>query len=373
MVITFVYSFNRGTERLDLWHSLRQLSSTQSLPWLCLGDFNVSLSEDERVGYAASERDMQDFRDCLSYCSLVDHPYSGGLYTWYNKQVASPRWAKLDRLLANPAWFLQVPNSNVVVLPVGVYVVSQGWRVGQLGSRIFTLFSKLRYLCGSLKKIHSNEFAGLSARVLASKEELTASQRELQSSPLDQQLLSKEKSALGAYIKLKEAELRALAQRAKVTHLQQTDDNTRYFYASITARRTRNTVGAIEDIHGNYCAGHTELSQAFLAYYQTLLGSSEEVTLLPSLSSHHILTATSTLDVMVTSKEIEDALFSIDRNKSPGVDRYTSGFFKDTWGVTWSDFTAAVQEFFRKGTMPRAANSTLIALIPKCDSPRSVT
>ncbi|XP_074283502.1 uncharacterized protein LOC141608050 [Silene latifolia] len=76
---------------------------------------------------------------------------------------------------------------------------------------------------------------------------------------------------------------------------------------------------------------------------------------------------------MITPREIRAALNSIDNNKSPGVDGYSLGFFKDTWDITGPDFSAAVLEFFHHGKMPRAANSTLITLIPKTEAPHSVT
>ncbi|KAK9675842.1 hypothetical protein RND81_11G035500 [Saponaria officinalis] len=92
-LVTFVYSFNRASERLDLWSNLQQFSV--GLPWVCLGDFNVSLNSDERVGFVVHEKEMQEFQDCLCFCSLVDHPYTGGVYTWHNKQDASPKWPSL--------------------------------------------------------------------------------------------------------------------------------------------------------------------------------------------------------------------------------------------------------------------------------------
>ncbi|KAK9698111.1 hypothetical protein RND81_08G083400 [Saponaria officinalis] len=90
ILVTFVYALNRAIERLELWDQLRSLS-TGSLPWVCLGDFNVSLTSDERVGCVVHEREMQEFRDCLRDCSLVDHPYTGGVFTWHNKQENCPK------------------------------------------------------------------------------------------------------------------------------------------------------------------------------------------------------------------------------------------------------------------------------------------
>ncbi|XP_074306123.1 uncharacterized protein LOC141641355 [Silene latifolia] len=67
----------------------------------------------------------------------------------------------------------------------------------------------------------------------------------------------------------------------------------------------------------------------------------------------------------VDEMEIKKALFSIDSNKSPGQDGFSSQFFKTSWHIIKRDFCAAVTAFFRTGTMPPQANTTLLALIPK--------
>ncbi|KAK9714638.1 hypothetical protein RND81_06G108500 [Saponaria officinalis] len=404
-LVTFVYALNRASERLDLWDQLR-FFSVGSLPWTCLGDFNVSLSSDERMGCVIHEPEMQEFRDCLRDYSLEDHPYTGGVFTWHNKQDSCPKWEKLDRLLANQQWFLHFP-STVAFLPPGISdrasilltVASPGftrkqfrylncwssfsgfndlvladWHTPVYGSHIFALFSKLRRLRGVLKTIHATEFRGIAKRVADAKTRLSECQTLLLSSPAHQQLLAKEKSLLHSYRSLKGAEMRMLAQREKVQHLLQSDANTKYFYASIAARRSRNTIGAIEDMSGQLCSGHEEVSKAFLEFYTQLLGSTEDVSCLPAdIFSANTLHHCDHLTAAVTPHEIQAALFSIDKNKSPGVDGYSSGFFRDAWAVIGYDFTAAVQEFFQKSTMPRAANSTLIALIPKSDAPKSVS
>ncbi|XP_074300910.1 uncharacterized protein LOC141632247 [Silene latifolia] len=337
---TVVYAFNHANERIDLWNKLNAISAGLTGPWLCVGDFNVSLSSDEKH--------------------------------------ISPRWAKLDRLLVNPAWFLCL-NASVVFFPSGISdhapvllttastsnyhrpfkylnfwalspifkdLVARSWMTPRVGSQIFSLFSHLRDLRLDLKYIHHTEFNGLTARVAAAKTKLLECQQSLQTSPLDLLLLHKEKT---------------LVQE--------------YFYAGIAAMRVQNTIGAIADVHCIVCLGQENVAQVFLTYYQDLLGTSESNVPLPStMFQDHILAQPSHLDNMVTLSEIEAPLFSIDRNKSPGIDGYTSGFFRDTWEITGPAFAAAaVAEFFHKGIMPRAANSTLISLIPKSAAPKSIT
>ncbi|KAK9676260.1 hypothetical protein RND81_11G064900 [Saponaria officinalis] len=183
------------------------------------------------------------------------------------------------------------------------------------GSHIFALFSKLRSLRGVLKTIHATEFGGIVKRVADAKARLSECQTLLLSSPAHQQLLAQEKSLLHSYRSLKRAEMRMLAQRAKVQHLLQSDANTKYFYASIAARRCRNT---IEDV------------------------SCPPADIFSTNTLHHC----DHLTAAVSPHEIKAALFSIDKNKSLGVDGYSSGFFRDAWAVVGYDFTAAVQEFF---------------------------
>ncbi|KAK9750773.1 hypothetical protein RND81_02G221000 [Saponaria officinalis] len=316
-LVTFVYTYNRAPERLDLWDKL----------W----------------GFS------------------VDHPYTRGVFTWHNKQEAAPKWAKLDRLLVNQSWFLQMPTTTVTFLPFGIsdhapvilttalsvnchrpfrYLdcwvllsdfvgcVSSGWLSSSFGGSIYALFAKLRRLRAVLKSIHCTEFSDLRNRVAMVKLRLNDCQLRLQASPTSQLFLVEEKQLLGYYARLKTAEMRVLAQRAKVQHLKLSDGNTKYFYASITARKFRNTIGPIEDARGQLCTGHEAVSRAFLCYYQTLLGSSEPVTSLPGdLFLENVLCQPAHLDVMVTLPEIKAALWSIDRNKSLGVNGYSSGFF----------------------------------------------
>ena len=71
----------------------------------------------------------------------------------------------------------------------------------------------------------------------------------------------------------------------------------------------------------------------------------------------------------VEDEEIKIALFDIDDNKSPGPDGFSSKFFKSMWDTVSKDFCAAVKEFFESGEMLKEINATVIALIPKKDTP----
>lgn len=57
------------------------------LPWLCVGDFNEIVINEEKMGGALRrERQMIEFREALDYCSFRDLGFVCALFTWCNNQ-----------------------------------------------------------------------------------------------------------------------------------------------------------------------------------------------------------------------------------------------------------------------------------------------
>jgi len=67
----------------------------------------------------------------------------------------------------------------------------------------------------------------------------------------------------------------------------------------------------------------------------------------------------------VTEEEIKRVLFAMPKDKSLGPDSYTMEFYKSTWDIIGKEFILAIKSFFVKGFLPKAINSTILALIPK--------
>ncbi|GJR11656.1 putative reverse transcriptase domain, reverse transcriptase zinc-binding domain protein [Tanacetum coccineum] len=74
----------------------------------------------------------------------------------------------------------------------------------------------------------------------------------------------------------------------------------------------------------------------------------------------------------ISSQEVKSAMFSMGNDKSPGPDGFTAGFFKDTWDIIGADVIKAVSEFFTNGRLLKELNHTIIALIPKVNTPARV-
>ncbi|XP_074299343.1 uncharacterized protein LOC141630419 [Silene latifolia] len=203
--------------------------------------------------------------------------------------------------------------------------VKERWSNQYFGSHIGTLFLKLKKLRGYLRRIHTFSFTNLSDRVAGCKQALYQCQDKLSNSPMDPTLIDVERNLLQDYLMMKRAEIQVLFQRAKVQKLRLNDFSTTFFYFRLADRR--DTI---------------------------------------PFDTYNLLVQ------QVRVQEILDALKSIDRNKNPGIDGYSSRFFLDAWNLVVHDFKAAIFEFFQTCTMPKAANSTLLVLIPKMETPLTV-
>ena len=52
-------------------------------PWLCAGDFNEIIGQDEKLGGALrSHNQIQLFREVIDECSFMDMGFVGSKYTW---------------------------------------------------------------------------------------------------------------------------------------------------------------------------------------------------------------------------------------------------------------------------------------------------
>ncbi|XP_060195312.1 uncharacterized protein LOC132624568 [Lycium barbarum] len=119
-VATFVYVYNVKEDRKMMWDHLSHLSGNRKEPWIILGDFNVVLHRDDRLGgNTVTLAEVTDFQNCIDNCGLEEMANSGNTYTWSDKQAARI-FSKIDRVLVNGEWVDQMPTITAHVLPEGI-------------------------------------------------------------------------------------------------------------------------------------------------------------------------------------------------------------------------------------------------------------
>jgi len=110
---TGIYGFSIHNEKhktCDLINSIRYNHNNDN--WLLFGDFNMVLSEKEKIGGNPIDYHLSDlFNNTLNVCSLVDLGFKGDMFTWANNQADTHHLQeRLDRFLATPSWIDSYPN-----------------------------------------------------------------------------------------------------------------------------------------------------------------------------------------------------------------------------------------------------------------------
>ncbi|XP_060178025.1 uncharacterized protein LOC132607961 [Lycium barbarum] len=113
MLVSLVYAKCTQAERLELWDSLEDLSTSVDIPWMIGGDFNAITSVDEKFGgLPVTINEIQDFRGCIQNCGISDLGFSGSKFTWWNGQSGDDCiFKRLDRCMGNQ--LLQAKYSSV--------------------------------------------------------------------------------------------------------------------------------------------------------------------------------------------------------------------------------------------------------------------
>ncbi|XP_074291935.1 uncharacterized protein LOC141618753 [Silene latifolia] len=261
-------------------------------------------------GGQTKDEDMEAFVDCVTACGMVDIQATGAFFTWTNKQDAEHRkYSRLDRFLVNNEWLTGFPDMIGHFHPEAVFLprAKTVWDEHIQGTRMFCIAKKLK-------------------------------QNHL--------LITQEREALENLRRLTKARDSFLSQKAKSKWLEEDDANTAYFHAAIRKRCMSNTIIQIEDQHGRVCSETQSIQDAFLEYYNGLLGSRKLTDNVRSAvldfgkycNEEHI----SILNKPVLYEEVKQVVFSIPIDKSPGPDGYTSGFFRDSWELIGNDVVKAV-------------------------------
>ncbi|KAG5606965.1 hypothetical protein H5410_028457 [Solanum commersonii] len=117
-LITTVYARCSALERLELWEDIRWIANACFVPWVIGGDFNVVLNDSEKLGgLPVCQMETTDFAHCISDSGLIEFPFSGSLYTWWNGRTGEDSiFERLDRVLGNEAFWSECNNSEVTYL-----------------------------------------------------------------------------------------------------------------------------------------------------------------------------------------------------------------------------------------------------------------
>ncbi|VFQ86685.1 unnamed protein product [Cuscuta campestris] len=374
-----------------------------------IGDFNIVLKMDERIGgNPVNREESREFMDCLNLCGLEDLPFEGSKYTWCNNQGIGKRiYSKLDRILGNIEWIINfnfkahfreggISDHSAMILkqvkhdtrhsfkfcdmwtldPHFPQIVKEVWEEKHEGTTMLQVVQKLKLLKSPLKSLNRQKFQHLDKQIDIIRTELLSAQAILKNQIDAQTLKTEEKLRQELHLKLK-ANFLLKSQQSKADWLIYGDQDTKYFHAWVKKRRLQNQITSITNEDGLLVEGKKEVAKVLVNYFQKQLGIPND-TLdimkdIVNMGKCLYIEQQLMLIASPTQEEIKNCLFEIPNHKSPGPDGFSSGFFKHQWNVVGGLVTKAIQDFFQNGVPLKQINSTNITVIPKKDNPKSPT
>lgn len=145
------------------------------------------------------------------------------------------------------------------------------------------------------------------------------------------------------YSRMKEA---FIAQRTRSKWLKEGDSNSRFFHASINKRSRDNTIHGFQ-IGGSWVEEVGSVKQEVHNHFKSLFNEVKwPRSCLDGVAFNKITQSEEAkLTAEITLKEIEEAVWNCDSNKSPGPDGYNFFFIKKFWHIIRDDFYRMFKEF----------------------------
>ncbi|KAL9663716.1 hypothetical protein QQ045_019107 [Rhodiola kirilowii] len=395
--ITLFYGNPKASLRYKSWDLMKKLRRLIRSPWCLLGDLNEICGFSESTSSNLSRRaNMEQFRQALWDCGLMDLGYKGSKFTYSNKRLGRDEVrCRLDRAVGDELWVDRYPKMTIqhltshhsdhsplfLNLDGVINVQEKPFKFESMWMRDASITDtinrnwnpngriseKLSHLSQHLQIWNKKSFGNVGNQLRRLKEELI----EVRQGMCTRASSEKEKSITNDIDEWLIREESMWAQRSRVNWLSEGDNNTKFFHLKANVRRRINTISTLVDKDGRSISNQEDIENVAVSYFRELFASairlfdSEISTSLHCIPSIVIEEHNMVLTNPYIESEIKMALFQLYPFKAPGLDGFPAGFFQKFWNVIRQDFIEACFSILNEGAVPPGSNDTLIVLIPK--------
>lgn len=157
-----------------------------------------------------------------------------------------------------------------------------------------------------------------------------------------------------------------LCQKSSSKWLREGDSNTRFFHICINTNRRRNHLLTL-NVEETWIDEVPQMKNLATQPVRLRLVLNGVPFASLSCSDNELLIAP------FSTEEIKEVVWSCDGNKSLGPDGFSFSFFKSCWEVVEGDVVRYLNEFHANVVLPGAITSSFILLLPKKESPQSLS
>lgn len=401
--LTGVYGDPDFNLRSQVWEKISNLRISNNQAWMCIGDFDDILSQNEKEGLRPREnRQIENFRKFIDENGLLDMKLNGCRFTWSNNRLEGHVRERIDRMMCNAAWQLMFLDATLAAIPpIGsdhTPMILQPLQEGNRRQRRFfyeefweqhedlpniilgswsnnpgmSITEKINNVSRDLDEWNKSTFKRADMQIHRLKKKLL----KLENSSINEARMFKIRECRSQIGRLWEQEEKFWKARSRLKWLKEGDRNSRYFHATTIQRRAHNRVTRLKNVNGNWVEDQLELQGMITNHFSELFESSnplniEAVTRLIQPRVNRRMNEG--LLSPIEEGEVKRAVFFLGPHKAPGPDGLNGLFFKHHWDVVKEDIINTVKEFFRSGQFSSSLNETVITLVPKVNTSEEVS
>ena len=251
-------------------------------------------------------------------------------------------------------------------------VIKQAWEFSQPGTRMFTVWHKLKECRKQLGAWSRTSFGNIKKKIDILKQKI----HQAENNAIQDRMHDNINDLRRELNTLLEKEERMWRQRSRVSWLTQGDRNTKYFHGKASQRRRRNYISRLSDERGRWHDSNEEIADLMIEYYNTLFSTSNPTSLNEAVANVPKVVTVDMNNNLIRDfrdEEVEQAIKQMAPSKALGPDGMPPIFYQKYWHVVGSDVTTAVLSCLNSGRLLKSINHTFITLIPKVKCPEKVT
>ncbi|GAU20604.1 hypothetical protein TSUD_33400 [Trifolium subterraneum] len=371
---TCIYASPNPTLRPNFWNYLINLQTTITGPWMLLGDFNETLLPSDQRGGIFNHSRATIFADFMDKCTLLDLTTTGAFPEAFIEVLCifhsdhNPLQLRFGGLpiVRGPRPF----RFEATWIDHEEYadVVDRAWH-----SANHNLTQALNNVREKSITFNREIFGNIFHRKKHIERRLQGIQKYLERVDSTRHvILEKELQTLYNHILFQEEML--WYQKSREQWIKFGDKNSSFFHAQTIIRRKRNKIHRLQLPNGVWTTDSATLQDEAQTYFKNFFSIAQPThDRTFKEGSHPIIddTGITTLTCPITKAEVTATLNSMKPFKAPGPDGFQCIFFKQYWHIVGDDIFHLVKTAFSTGNFDHNISNTLIALIPKIDTPKT--
>ena len=236
---------------------------------------------------------------------------------------------------------------------------------------MFCLVSKLKYVKEKILKWNNLHFKNIFKEKLEIEEKIGKLNKEIISKGMNNDSFLLEKEYLLKHEEILAKEETFWRQKSREKWLLEGDRNTIFFHNSTLSNRNYTNIAKIKNSMAEQTENPNEIADIFIKYFTNTLNNydssnriaqEEMLKHIPKLITEE---DNRFLNEPFTLQEVKIALFSMNPDKSPGLDGFQAFFFQQCWDILGEELWKALEATRNGGSILTEINHTFLTLIPK--------